>query len=57
MGRGSLAENHLMVTERVLALMEAGATVATGGSAHKIVKGYRKKVRANSKRLTRTKRR
>ncbi len=57
MGRGSLAENQLMVTEKVLALVEAGATVATGGSAHKVVKGYRKKVRANSKRLTRPKRR
>ena len=54
MGRGSLAENQLMVTDKVLALMEAGATVATGGSAHKVVKGYRKKVQANSKRLKRT---
>ena len=57
MGRGSMAENQLMVTEKVLALMEAGATVATGGSAHKVVKGYRKKVKANSKRLSRTNRR
>ena len=57
MGRGSLAENQLMVTEKVQALIEAGATVATGGSAQKVVKGYRKKVRANSKRLTRPKRR
>ncbi len=57
MGRGSLAENQLMVTEKVLALIEAGATVATGGSAHKVVKGYRRKVRADSKRLTRSKQR
>ena len=54
MGRGSLAENQLMVTEKVLALVEAGATMATGGSAHKVVKGYRRKVRANSKRLRKT---
>jgi hypothetical protein len=27
------------------------ATVATGGSPHEVVKGYRKKVRANTKRL------
>jgi hypothetical protein len=53
MGRGSLAENQLMVTEKVQALMEAGATVATGGSAHKVVKDYRRKVKANSKRLMR----
>ncbi len=53
MGRGSLAENQLMVTEKVLALTEAAVTVATGGSPHKVVKGYRKKVRANTKRLKR----
>ena len=53
MGRGSLAENQLMVTEKMLALAEAAATVATGGSAHKVIRGYRKKVRANAKRLRR----
>ncbi len=53
MGRGSLAENQLMVTEKMLAFAEAATTVATGGSAHKVVKGYRKKVRANTKRLKR----
>ncbi len=53
MGRGSLAENQLMVTEKMLALAEATATVATGGSAHQVVKGYRKKVRANTRRLKR----
>lgn len=56
MGRGSLAENQLMVTEKVLALMEAGTTVVTGGSAHKVVKAYRKKVQANTKRLRRASR-
>jgi hypothetical protein len=50
MGRGSLADNQLMVTEKVLAWAEVAATVATGGSPHE-VKGYRKKVRANTKRL------
>ena len=53
MGRGSLAENQLMVTEKMLALAEAAATVATGGSPHQVVKNYRKKVRANTKRLKR----
>lgn len=51
LGRGSLAENQLMVSEKVLAWAEAAATVATGGSPHEVVKGYRKKVRANNKRL------
>jgi hypothetical protein len=53
MGRGSLAENQLMVTEKLLALAEAATTVATGGSPHQVVRGYRKKVRANTKRLRR----
>lgn len=53
MGRGSLTENQLMVTEKVLAFAEAATTVATGGSAHKVEKGYRRKVQANTKRLKR----
>ncbi len=53
MGRGTLAANQLMVTEKMLAFAEAAATVATGGSAHQVVKGYRKKVRANTRRLKR----
>ena len=52
-GQGSAAENLLMVTEKVTAFAEAMATVAAGGSAHKVVKGYRRKVRANAKRLRR----
>jgi hypothetical protein len=42
-----------MVTEKVTAFAEAAATLATGGSAHKVVRGYRRKVRANVKRLKR----
>jgi hypothetical protein len=53
MGQGSHAENLLMVTEKITAFTEAAAVLAAGGSAHKIVKGYRKKVRANAKRLRR----
>ena len=52
-GRGTPAESILMVTEKVAALAEASATVATGGSAQKVVKGYRKRVRANVRRLRR----
>ena len=51
LGRGTPAENLLMLTEKVSAFAEATALVAAGGSAHAVVKGYRKKVRANAKRL------
>jgi hypothetical protein len=50
-GRGTAAETQLMVTEKMLALVEAAGTVAMGGSAHKVVSGYRKRVRANVRRL------
>ena len=53
MGRGALAENQLMVTEKMFALAEAAGTVAMGGSAHTIVKSYRKRVAANTERLRR----
>jgi len=53
MGRATPAETQLMVTEKMLALVEAAGTVATGGSARKVVSGYRKRVRANVKRLSR----
>jgi hypothetical protein len=52
-GRGTAAETQLMISEKVLAFAEASALAATGGSAHKVVAGYRKKVRANAKRLRR----
>ena len=51
MGQGTAAENLLMVTEKVAAFNEAVATIAAGGSAHKVVRDYRRKVRANAKRL------
>jgi hypothetical protein len=51
MGRGTLAENQLMVTEKMQALADTATLMATGGSVHQVVKGYRKKVRANTKRL------
>lgn len=53
MGRGSAAENLLMVTEKINAIAEAAVIVAGGGSAHKVVRGYRRKVRANARRLRR----
>ena len=53
MGRGTAAETQLMFTEKMLAFAEAATTVATGGSAHTVVNGYRKRVRANVRRLRR----
>jgi hypothetical protein len=51
LGQGSPAENLRMVTEKMAAFGEAATTVAMGGTAHKVVRGYRKRVRANIKRL------
>ena len=51
MGRGTAAETQLMITEKMLAFAEAAVTMATGGSAHTAVSGYRKHVRANVMRL------
>ena len=53
MRRGTAAEAQLMMTEKMLALVEAAGTVAMDGSAHKVVRGYRKRVRANVRRLGR----
>ena len=50
-GRGTNAENTRMVSEKVFAATEAAMTMASGGSAAKVVKGYRKHVRANARRL------
>jgi hypothetical protein len=53
MGRGTPAETMLMVTEKVSAFAEAATTIAMGGSAHKVVRGYRRHVKANVRRLKR----
>ncbi|MBM6584307.1 hypothetical protein ILT44_29365 [Microvirga sp. BT689] len=50
-GQGTPAEAQLMVTEKMLAFMEAATTVAAGRSAHKVVKSYRRRVQANARRL------
>ena len=47
LGRGTHAENSRMVSEKASAFAEAAMTMATGGSAHDVVRGYRKHVRAN----------
>ncbi len=51
LGQGTPAEAQLMVTEKMLAFVDAATTVAAGGSAHKVVRGYRKRVQANVERL------
>jgi hypothetical protein len=51
LGQGTPAEAQRMVTEKMLAFMDAATIVATGGSAEAIVEGYRKRVQANARRL------
>lgn len=45
------AEAHRMVAEKVVAAGEAAATLAFGGTPRKVVRDYRRKVRANRRRL------
>ena len=52
-GAAAQTEANLMVSEKVSALLEAGVTIAGGGTAHGVVAGYRKHVRANARRLRR----
>jgi hypothetical protein len=42
-----------MISEKVIALHQVAAHTANGGSAHSVVKKYRKKVRSNRHRLAR----
>jgi hypothetical protein len=51
-GSGSYDEANLMVTEKVHAMFEAGASLMTGGTASSIVDRYRQHVAANAKRLS-----
>ena len=51
-GAAAKREANRMVAEKVTAFTEAAAKVATGGTTRSVVKGYRRKVRANRRRLT-----
>jgi len=51
-GPKAAQEARRMVYEKVAAANEAGQTLALGGSAQNVVKGYRRKVRANRRRLS-----
>ena len=53
-GGGKMAEAEIqrMTAEKVTAMTEAGVKLMTGGSADSVVSDYRRKVRANRRRLT-----
>lgn len=51
-GLDAQAEAERMVTEKIAAAGEAALLVATGGTAAGVVAGYRRKVRANARRLS-----
>lgn len=46
-------EMQLMVAEKILAAGEASVTIVQRGSVDNVVSGYRRKVRANKRRLAR----
>ncbi len=50
-GPAAMSEAQLMVSEKVLAAGEAALQIATGKSPGHVVSGYRRKVRANTRRL------
>lgn len=52
-GRGARTEATLMVSEKMTATVAAATTLASGGSGEKVLKQTRKRVRANSRRLSR----
>jgi hypothetical protein len=45
-------EAHLMVTEKLAAATDAAGRLMMGASPDSVVRGYRKKVRANMRRLS-----
>lgn len=55
-GRAADVEAALMVTEKVKAAQSAAIKLATGTAPVGIVRGYRKKVRANVRRLSKRRR-
>jgi hypothetical protein len=51
-GRDSHDEAHLMVMEKVHAMIEASVSLMAGGTASSVVERYREHVAANAKRLS-----
>lgn len=54
-GRAAKREARLMVSEKIVAALEASASLMTGASGHDVVRRYRKHVAANAKRLGKSK--
>jgi hypothetical protein len=52
-GAAAHSEAQLMVTEKAAAFVEASAALALGSSTGKVIRRYRKHVRANERRLSR----
>lgn len=52
-GEQAEREAHRMVTEKITAASEAAQSLAFGASPGSVVKRYRKKIRANARRLSR----
>ncbi len=52
-GPHAQAEASRMVTEKLSEAMAAGVTLMTGGSNAKVIAQYRRRVRANARRLSR----
>jgi hypothetical protein len=55
-GAPARAEASMMVSEKISEAWGAGVTLMTGGSSAKVISQYRKRVAANSRRLSRAKR-
>jgi hypothetical protein len=54
-GPAAQVEAQRMVMEKSAALAEAATTLATGGSPQTVVRHYRRRVKANERRLSRVK--
>ena len=52
-GSAAQVEAQRMISEKMVAAGEAAMVMATGGSTANVVAGYRRKVRANKRRLGR----
>ena len=52
-GHGAGPELTRMITEKMLEGAAAAQTLMTGGSHDKVIAGYRKRVKANARRLNR----
>jgi hypothetical protein len=56
-GPAAEREARRMVSEKIVANAEAATTLATGGSVSKVLRRYRTIMRANTKRMSKPKRR